>query len=87
VIASDQTTASQIWFPAGVPTKSARTALTMFVNGLCSAIGCSQSGIESGGTNADETNVSGKRIVKPYAFAASGEDAVRPMNANTHENA
>jgi hypothetical protein len=31
--------------------------------------------------------VSGKRIVKPKAFAASGDEAVRPMNANTHENA
>ena len=31
--------------------------------------------------------MSGKRIVNPYAFAASGDDAVSPMNANTHENA
>ena len=40
----------------------------MYVNGLCSAIGCSQLGIESTGTNADETKVTGKRIVNPYAF-------------------
>jgi hypothetical protein len=59
----------------------------MYVNGLCSAIGWSQPGIEATGTNADETNVSGKRIVNPYAFAASGYDAVSPMNANTHEKA
>ena len=37
-------------------------------------------------TNADDTNVTGKRIVKPKAFAASGDDA-SAMNANTHENA
>ena len=57
------------------------------VNGLCSAKLSSQLGIDSTGTNADETNVSGNRIVNPYAFEASGEDAVRPMNANTHEKA
>ena len=65
MITTDQTTASQIWFPAGVPTNSTRTAFTMFVNGLCSAIGCSQLGIDCTGTNADETNVTGKRIVNP----------------------
>ena len=59
----------------------------MVVNGLCSAIGWSQLGIESTGTNAEETNVSGKRIVNPYAFAASGDEDERPMNANTHEKA
>ena len=59
----------------------------MIVNGLFSATGWSQLGIVSTGTNADETNVSGKRMVKPYAFAASGEDAVRPMKANTQEKA
>ncbi len=58
----------------------------MIVNGLCFATGWSQLGIDATGTNADETNVSGKRIVKPYAFDASGDDAVSPMNANTHEN-
>ena len=31
--------------------------------------------------------MSGKRIVKPYAFEASGEDDESPMKANTHENA
>jgi hypothetical protein len=79
VIPSDHTTASQTLLPAGVPTKSARTALTMYVNGLFSAIGWSQLGIDFTGTNAEETNVSGNRIVKPNAFAASGDDAVRPV--------
>ena len=44
-------------------------------------------GIDSTGTNADETNVSGKRIVKPNAFAVSGDDENSPMSAKTHENA
>ena len=57
----------------------------MIVNGLFSATGWSQLGIDFTGTNADETNVSGKRIVKPYAFAASGEDAASPTKAKTHE--
>ena len=57
----------------------------MIVNGLFSATGWSQLGIDVTGTKADETNVSGKRIVKPYAFAASGEDAASPTKAKTHE--
>jgi hypothetical protein len=71
-------------FPTGIPRNRPRTAFTMIVNGLFSATGWSQLGMEATGTNADETNVSGKRIVNPYAFAASGEDAVRPTNAKTH---
>ena len=39
---------------------------------------CSQSGIVSGGTNADEAKVSGKIAMKPNAFAASGVEASRP---------
>ena len=70
-----------------MPRNSARAAFTMHVNGLCSAIGWSQLGIVSTGTNADETKVTGKRIVNPHAFEASGEDDERPMKANTHENA
>jgi hypothetical protein len=31
--------------------------------------------------------VTGKRIVKPYAFDASGEEAASPRKANTHEKA
>ena len=59
----------------------------MIVNGLFSATGWSQLGIDSIGTNADETKVSGKRITNPYAFDASGDDADRPMKANTQEKA
>src|SRR2546430_3529800 len=59
----------------------------MVVNGLCSAIGWSQLGIVATGTNAEETNVTGNRIVKPYAFDASGEEDERPMKANTQEKA
>ncbi len=32
-------------------------------------------------------NVSGKMTMKPTELADSGEDAISPMNANTHENA
>ena len=73
--------------PDGVPTNRARAVLTMFVNGLLFATGCSQPGIDFTGTKADDTNVTGKRIVNPYAFDASGDDAVRPISANTHEKA
>jgi hypothetical protein len=45
------------------------------VNESTRASAWSQPGIESTGTNADETNVSGKTIVKPSAFEASGEEA------------
>src|SRR6476646_2191082 len=87
MIASVQSSATQTLFPAGMPRNSARAALTIFVNGLCSALGCSQSGMVATGTNADETNVTGNRIVKPNAFAASGDEDERPIRANTQENA
>jgi hypothetical protein len=57
----------------------------MIVNGLFLATGCSQLGIDATGTKADDTNVSGKRMVKPYALAASGDEAVNPTNAKSHE--
>ena len=44
-------------------------------------------GIVATGTKADDTNVTGKRIVNPYAFDASGDEDERPMKANTQENA
>ena len=87
MMASDQTTASQMSLPAGVSRKRARAASTIVVNGLFSATGSSQLGIDSTVTKADETNVTGKRIVKPYALDASGDEAVSPMKANTHEKA
>jgi hypothetical protein len=40
----------------------------MVVNGLIFATVSSQLGIDPSGTNADETKVSGKRIVNPYAL-------------------
>src|SRR3712207_1345751 len=87
MIAAPQTTAPQTSFPAGVPMKSARVASTIVVNGLCAANASSHDGIDRTGTNAEETKVSGKRIVNPYAFDASGDCAVSPMNAKTHEKA
>jgi hypothetical protein len=57
------------------------------VNGLFSATGSSHDGMLSTGTNADDTNVTGNRIVKPNAFDASGDEAIRPISAKTHENA
>ena len=73
--------------PAGVPRNSARPASTIVENGLMSAAKvCSQSGIDSGGTNADEAKVSGKIAMKPNAFADSGEETISPIQANTHEN-
>jgi hypothetical protein len=59
----------------------------MVVNGFASATPSSQLGIDSTGTKADETNVIGNRIVNPYAFDASGDDATSPMKANTQEKA
>ena len=48
----------------------------MIENGLMSAAKvCSQSGIVSGGTKAEEAKVSGKIAMKPNAFAASGVEA------------
>jgi hypothetical protein len=45
-----------------VPRKTARAASTIVVKGFASATGSSQFGIVSGGTNAEETNVTGNRI-------------------------
>ena len=62
--------------PAEPPTNRERTASTMTENGLMSAAKvCSQSGIVSGGTKAEDAKVSGKIAMKPNAFAASGVEA------------
>jgi hypothetical protein len=63
---SDHATAPQTSLPAGVLGKSARAASTIVVNGFASATGSSQPGIDSTGTSADETNVIGNRMLKPY---------------------
>ena len=53
----------------------------MIENGLMSVANvCSQSGIVSGGTNAEEAKVSGKIAMKPNAFAASGVEASSPTH-------
>ena len=51
------------------------------MNGLASAIGCSQLGSVFVSTNADETNVSGNIQMNPAEFAASTEFTDRPMKA------
>jgi hypothetical protein len=84
---SAQTTAAQTSLPAGVPRNRARAASTMVVIGLFSAKPCSQPGIDATGTKAEEMKVSGKMIVNPYAFEASGDDEESPMKANTQEKA
>ena len=57
------------------------------MNGLTSAKACSQSGMESTGTNADEAKVSGKTRMKPIAWADSGDDEISAMQAKIHEKA
>lgn len=37
------------------------------------------------GTNAEDTNVSGKIAMKPIELADSAEGATRPTSAKTHE--
>ena len=65
----------------------ARIASTTVVKGFTSANASSQDGMDSTGTNAEETKVSGKIAMKPRACDASGVDEDNPMNANTHEKA
>ena len=57
------------------------------MNGLALANDCSPAGIDSAGTKAEETNVSGKTARKPTEFADSGEDTSSPRSAKTHEKA
>ena len=57
------------------------------MKGLTSAKACRAPGIDSTGTKAEETKVSGKMTMKPSDWAASGEDEVRPMKAKTQEKA
>ena len=64
--------------PAGVPIHSERSASTTVVIGFAFAIAASTLGIESVGTYADETNVSGKMTIVIIAEADSGEDAMSP---------
>ena len=59
----------------------------MIVNGLTSANACKAPGIESTGTKAEETKVSGKMTMNPIACEDSGEDEVMPTKAKTQEKA
>jgi hypothetical protein len=73
--------------PAGPSTNSARAASTIVLKGLASANAWTAAGIDSGGTNADDANVSGKITMKPSAWAPSAELETSATNANAHENA
>ena len=53
-------TASQTSLPAGASTNSARVASTIVLIGFASANSWTPAGIDSGGTKADDANVSGK---------------------------
>src|SRR4051812_40402028 len=73
--------------PDGTPSHSSRTALTVSVTGLTSAKACSQSGIESTGTKADDAKVSGNSQMKPADWATSALGTESPISAAIHENA
>src|ERR1700754_98671 len=68
------------------PISSARTVSTTSVIGLTFANASSQPGIESAGTNAEDTNVNGKTQMKPADCAVSGSFTDSPTNALIHEN-
>ena len=68
-----QANAAHTSLPAGASTKSALVASTIVLIGFTFANASIAAGIDSGGTKADEANVSGKMIMKPSAFAPSAE--------------
>src|SRR5688572_15457438 len=82
-----QRKATQTSVLAGAPCQRCRIASTIVVNGFASANASSAAGIDSTGTKAEEMKVSGKIVMNPNAFAASGVEETIPMYANTHENA
>ena len=69
----------------GPPIVSARTADAVTDTGWCSANGCSQPGIVSTGTNADEANTSGARTGNAAAWAVSGSPTASPTVAKIHD--
>src|SRR5947209_20595321 len=86
MIATDHSTASQTGCLAGVPTHRWRIASTTIENGLMSAANVrSGSGIEAGGTKAEEMNVRGNTAMNPTEFADSGESTNRPISAKNQE--
>src|SRR5687767_14066802 len=63
----------------GLP-NSSRTAATMTLTGLIDANHCSASGIDSIGTNALLTNVSGKMITNAMPMTESGVRTIMPIH-------
>src|SRR5918998_2318953 len=82
-----QANAAHTSLPAGASTNRARVASTIVLNGLFSAKASIADGIDSGGTNADDANVSGKISMKPSAWAPSAEVELRAMYAKIQEKA
>src|SRR5829696_6057634 len=71
----------------GPPRVSARRALTVTVTGLTRANDCSQPGMLSTGTKAEEANTSGNTQTNPAAWADSTSRTDRPMKAEIQEKA
>src|SRR6059036_3833224 len=65
----------------GPPSIKPRVASTMDVIGFTFTKAWSQPGMVSGRANTELANVSGRMIMKPNVFTASGVFAVTPMNA------
>ena len=78
----------QIWLSIGVPTSRWRSESTHSEIGLMSAANVfSGSGIESGGTNALDTNVSGNSQMKLACWPPRRSDTPIAITADSHENA
>src|SRR6266852_2227111 len=63
------------------PSMSPRVASTTFVIGLTLTKDWSHPGIDPGGANTELANVSGRMIMNPHVFTASGLFAATPMKA------
>src|SRR3954451_452135 len=85
-IATSHSNDNQRLSPIGVPSASDRSALTTWVIGWLTANACNQPGIDSTGTNADDTNVSGNSQIRPNAWTASSWRSARPMNIDTQHS-
>src|SRR3954468_5837930 len=72
--------------PIGVPSDSERSALITWVIGWLTANAWSQPGIDSTGTNADDTNVNGNSQMRPNAWTASSCRSASPMNIDTQHS-
>src|SRR3954470_5614062 len=85
-IATSHSNDNQRLSPIGVPSASDRSALTTWVIGWLTANACNQPGIDSTGTNADDTNVRGNSQIRPNAWTASSCRSARPMNIDTQHS-